>query len=68
MRLRGLTTTEVYNGGVRCPVTNSVEDLETCLSCARLAEVEGGAAGEAPQLVRCRLEGSWRDVPAAFMS
>lgn len=68
MRRGRLTATDVRGGAVQCPVTNRYEDIETCLSCARLGEVERDTAGDAPLVVRCRLEGSWRDVPAAFMS
>lgn len=62
------TTTDVIDGSVRCPLTDRLEDIESCLTCARLAEVAHDADDDAPNAVRCRLEASWRDVPAAFMS
>lgn len=68
MRVHQVTAIDVRDGQVMCPVTNWVEDVETCLSCARLAEVERDASGDAPQVVRCRLEKFWRSIPAAFMS
>lgn len=68
MRRQRLTPTDVHDGVVLCPVKNRYEDIETCLECARLGEVERAPTGDAPLVVRCRLEGSWRDVPAAFMS
>lgn len=68
MRLRQLTATDVRAGEVRCPVSNRLEDVETCLSCARLAEVERDARGDVPTVVRCHVQSSWRDVPPAFIN
>lgn len=67
MRLRQLTATAVREGRVLCPVTNRTEDVETCLRCARLAEVEADAEGDAPRVVRCRLAASWRDAPITLI-
>lgn len=67
MPLRRLTATDVRDSQLTCPVTSRVQDIEICLSCARLAEVEGDADGGAPRLVRCRLAAIWRDAPIALI-
>lgn len=67
-RQRRLTPSDVIDGAVTCPVTNERVDIESCLDCGRLGGVERAATGDAPLVVRCRLEASWRDVPAAFIS